>query len=137
MSSTNELATFEQLAASGGKRRFDKVTLPVCGLTVRIRSLFEEEVSDYQTRVVSAKDEKQRAARLRAASRLLIAMCLVDGEGNPLVPDGEVSKLAKLDGMDTSFLYDECAKHVGINTADVEELVKNSETITPCDSPTS
>ena len=136
MSST-KLATFEELAATGGKRRFDKVTLPVCGLTVRIRSLFEEEVSDYQAKVMAARDERQRAARLRAANRLLIATCLVDEDGNPIVPDKEISKLAKLDGADTSYLYDECARHVGINTADVEELVGNSDQTTPSDSPTS
>ena len=136
MSST-KLATFEELAATGGKRRFDEVTLPVCGLTVRIRSLFEGELSAYQVRVFSAKDEKTRAARLLAANRILIALCLVDGDGNPLVPDGESSKLGELDGADTACLYEACAKHVGIDTTDVEELVKNSETIPPCDSPTS
>ena len=130
------LATFEQLVSASGKRRFCETTLPVSGVRVRLRSLTERELSAYQARVVSAQNDAQRAARLEQANRKLIALCLVDQDGNPLVPAGEDRQLAELDAADTSHLYDECAKHVGINTTDIEDLVKNSEMTPPSDSST-
>lgn len=132
---TTELATFDQLVASGGKRRFKRVTLPVSGLDVRIRSLMERELSEYQAGVQSARDEKQRQKRMKAANRRFIALCLVDDDGNTIVTDA--SKLTELDAADSSFLYDECATHCGINRQDIEDLVGNSEETTPSDSPTS
>ena len=134
---TNELATFEQLVASGGKRRFDYVTVPTSGLKFRIRSLTERELSSYQSVIQSARDDKSRQVRLAAANRRFIALCLVDHEGNPIVPPDELGKLAELDAADSSHLYDECARHCGINTQDLEALVKNSEETTPSDLSTS
>lgn len=138
MTTTSELATLEQLAsASTGKRRFVETVLPVSGLRVRIRSLTEREASDYQAHVFSANNDKTRQARLRSANRLLIAKCLVDGEGNRIVPDDQIVALADMDWADASHLYDVCAAHSGMNNADIEALVKNSEPTTPSDSPTS
>jgi len=131
------IATFDQLVASGGKRRFDTVSLPVCGLTFRIRSLLERELSDYQAAISSARDDKQRQIRLKVANRQFIALCLVDGDGNPIVPLSDIGKLAELDAADSSHLYDACAAHCGINKQELDALTKNSEETTPSDSPTS
>jgi hypothetical protein len=132
-----ELASFDQLVASGGKRRFKLVTLPICGLTYRIRSLFERELSDYQAAIQAARDEKQRHQRLKAANRQFIALCLVDVDGNLIVPTDRVGEMAELDGADSSYLYDESVAHVGVNKQDLEDLVGNSEETTPSDSLTS
>jgi len=63
----------------------------------------------------------------------------VDADGNPILSDSDVMRLADWDAADTSFLYEECAKHCGINRQDIEDLVKNSEEIpaglVPSDSP--
>lgn len=131
------IATFDQLVAAGGKRRFDIVTLPVSGLQVRIRSLFERELSDYYAIVQSARNEKDRHKRLKAANRQYIAMCLVDEDGNTIVPADDAGKLAEMDGADASHLYAECLRHAGTNERDIEELVGNSEETMPSDSPTS
>ena len=134
---TSKLGTFEQLVASGGKRRFDVVTLPTSGLRYRIRSLFERELSSYQAAIQAARDEKSRQVRMAAANRRFIALCLVDAEGNPIVPADAIGKLAELDGADSSHLYDECATHVGVNKQDLEDLVGNSDETTTSDLPTS
>jgi hypothetical protein len=138
---TKPTATWDDLKTATGKRRFTHVTLPVCGLTFRVRSLFEREMSNHQAGVISARGEKQYQQRLRTANRRFIALCLVDEEANPLVPDGEVGRLSELDSADTSHLYTECASHVGISTDDLDALVgeaeKNLEETTESDSPTS
>lgn len=135
----NEVATFEQLkAAAARKRRFNTTDpLPICGLTFRMRSVFEDELSDYQAAIQAAKDAQQRHVRLRAANRQFIALVLVDTLGNPLVPSGEVDILRDLDAADSSRLYDDCVAHCGVNKQDLEDLVGNSEETTPSDSPTS
>lgn len=131
------IANFEELISSGNKRRFRLVHLPISGKTVRIRSLFEEEVSQYQAAINGARNGEQLMARLAAANRKFISLCLVDKEGNPIVSPRQVDQLKQLDGADTSFLYKACAEHVGITASDIEELVKNSETTQTPDSSTS
>jgi len=101
--------------------------LPVKGVVCRIRSLTEREVSDYQTQVVSSSGSGMRKDKLRSASRRLISKCLVDQAGQPFVSGKQIAEMAEWDYADVGFLYEECAKHVGLNTDDIESLVKNSE----------
>lgn len=135
----NGYATREQLFdASSGKRRFADVELPVSGLKVRIRSLMESELSDYQLAAVqtSTRGVQVRDERMRDANRRFIAACLVDKDGRLLLDKGEYNKLAGMDSVDSQHLYNECAKHTGVNRDDIEALVKNSETIAGAGSPT-
>jgi hypothetical protein len=129
MSETNGLATAEQLMAVAGKRRYYELTLPTSKLRVRIRSLTERELSKYQTATIASAGTGIKRSRLEDATRRLIVMCLVDGEGNQVFTDADVPKLADWDAADTSCLYDDCAKHCGINRQDIEDLVGNSEGI--------
>ncbi len=131
-----ELGTFDQLIASGGKRRFKVVTLPTSGLQMRIRSLTERELSTYQA-ANAVRDEKVREARLGTSTRRFIALCVVDGDGNMIVPANKIGSLAELDGADTLHLYNECSAHCGISEEDMKELVGNSEETPTSDSPTS
>ena len=129
MSEGNGLATLEQLVGSLTKRRYHVVPLPLAGLTVRIQSITEREYSEYQSALVSSGGRGLRTARLQDANRRFIALCLVDGEGNRILSGKHVASLANWDAADAAYLYDECAKHCGINQDDVEGLVKNSEEI--------
>ncbi len=133
---TGTIATADQLFASGGKRRFDTVDLPVAGLTVRIRSLTERELSNYQARIQSSRDEQQRHNRLAASNRQFIALCVVDDDGNPVIEPNQVGRLMEMDGADSSHLYDACARHCGVTAQDLDELVKNSGETIPSGSPT-
>ncbi len=133
---TSSIATFEELIAGGGKRRFRTVDLPVAGVTVRIRSMLERELSAYHARINSAKDDKQLQSRLMMANRQFISLCLVDADGNTIVPTDETGRLSDMDAADTSHLYKECARHCGINTQDIEDLVKNSDKTTLSEEPT-
>lgn len=127
MSENNGLATAEQLMAATGQRRFKELSLPIRGLRVRIRSLTEREMSRYQSVTIASGGTGLKRSKLEDASRRLIVLCLVDQDGNQLLGDENLPKLADWDAADTNFLYDECAQHCGINRSDIEDLVKNSE----------
>jgi len=134
------LATTEQLLSPSKRRRYDTVELPVSGLTVRIQSLTELEVNNYQMAVVGQRQARYQRDRLRDATRRLIVLCVVDAVGNRLLSDKHVKRLAEWDAADTQVLYDACAKHVGLNTDDIDQLIeeagKNSATIPDDSSPT-
>lgn len=137
---TKTTATWGDLKSATGKRRYTFVDAPVSGLRFRVRSLFERELSDHQAATVAARGEVEYHKRLRTANRRFIALCLVDDEGNPIVPLKELGSMCEMDGADTTHLYSECAAHVGISTQDLDALVgeaeKNLEETMPSDSPT-
>jgi hypothetical protein len=122
------IAGASELFGRPSVRRFKSLDpLPVKGVVCRIRSLTEREVSDYQTQVVSSSGTGMKKDKLRSASRRLISKCLVNDAGQPFVSGKHLAEMAEWDYADIGFLYEECAKHVGLNTDDIENLVKNSE----------
>lgn len=126
MTATATASSVDQLFGSGPKRRHKVVTLPVNGLTLRIQSLTEKDYSDYQASFLG-KDGKPVPARLKAANRVFISMCVVDADGNRIITGENVARLEEWDAADTHYLYNECSKHAGISTDDLEGLVKNLE----------
>ena len=108
------------------KRRFKVIgPLPVSKKKIRIQSLSEGELSSYQA--VAVGKDGFRPSRMEDANRRLIARCMVDHEGNRLLTDAQAGKLAQWDSADTTYLYNECATHLGLRRDDVEEAVKNFE----------
>jgi hypothetical protein len=129
----NGLATREQLlSATAGKRRFNTVMLPVSELFVRIRSLTERELSEYQSEAIGSVRGGYKKSKFEDASRRFIVLCAVDADGNQLFQTADISVLAKWDAADSNFLYDKCAEWVGLNRQDADDLGKNSEQ-TPAD----
>lgn len=129
MSENEKLASAADLfPATPAKRRYKIVDLPVSKNRVRIQSLMEREQSEYEMAVISQTSGRSKfvRARLLDANRRLMAMCLVDADGNRLLTDNQAGKLATWDTVDTNYLHDECAAHTGISREAVEELVKNS-----------
>jgi len=124
----NGLASVEALFSRQPKRRHKTLQLPVSGHTVRIQSLTERELSEYQAAVLANRGGANSfiKARLIDANRRLIVLCLVDGAGNRILNQSHIQKLAEWDAADTSYLYNECAAHCGINREDIEETAKNS-----------
>ncbi len=127
MSEQNGLATAEQLMAATGKRRFKKLSLPISGLRVRIRSLTEKEVSRYQAATIATSGVGLKRSKLEDASRRLIVLCLVDLDGNRLLNDGALAGFDDWDSADSGYLYSECAAWCGLDQKDIEDLVGNSE----------
>jgi len=109
-------------------RRFKTIgPLPVRGVHVRIQSLTEREKSNWESETIAKKGDGLRVDKLRDANRRLLQLCLVDEDGNRFVTDAMRTEMGEWDSADTAFLYDECSRHCGINKADLEGLVKNSE----------
>jgi hypothetical protein len=134
MGETNGCASAEQLLASVGKaRRYKNVSLPACGLTVRIQSLKERELSWYGTQVVSKTGRGNVMSRIEDATRRLLVLCMVDDAGNRLFTDTDTDKLRDWDSLDTQTLYNEITPHVGLGRDDIETMVKNSPA-TPAES---
>ncbi len=129
----NGLASVADLFPSGGpRRRYRKLTLPITGAKVRIRSLTELESSNYQATILNTRGGSTSYIRQRLidANRRLITLCLVDSGGNRILGKNDIDRMADWDAADGAYLYDECAAHCGLNRDDLEGLVKNSATTT-------
>ncbi len=133
----NGFATAEQLCGGGVKRRYRNETLPISKLTVRIRSLSEGEMGDYQAKLTRASRGGGMdiiASALKTANRRLIVLCLVDAQGNQILRNNHIGAMSDWDAADVNYLYTACAEHCGVSRDDIEELVKNSAG-TPAGSP--
>jgi hypothetical protein len=124
---TSEFVTdAAELFCSPFKRRFTVVgPLPISGKRFRLQSLSEGELSSYQALAVGKDGFKP--SRMEDANRRLIARCVVDNDGNRLITDAQAAKLVEWDSADTAYLYNECARHVGLKRDEIEDLVKNSD----------
>lgn len=133
------------LAVAAGGRRFGTFPLPVCGLTVRYRSLSELEFSQFQMDGMKrdadgemlSDEDRMRDSRLR-----LIALCLCDEAGARLLNDGDLAALAALDSADAVALNDELRAFVGLTrnkqqqVRQTEDVKKNSPATAGAASPT-
>ncbi len=124
-----------ELFAAAFQRRFTVVgPLPISRKKFRLQSLSEGELSSYQS--VAVGKDGFKPARMEDANRRLIARCVVDGDGNRLMTDAQAVKLAEWDAADTTYLYEACARHVGLKRDEIDDLAKNSEPTTVGDLPT-
>lgn len=116
--------------------RYRDVPIPELEQKYRIRSLSELEKTAYETAPSRTSDEKTRRERVLDARRRLSVLCLVDGQGNRLLSDADIERLAGIDGLLTGRIFDACWEHCGFAEADsVEDLVKNFNETRDDDSP--
>ena len=95
------------------------------GRPFRIRSLTEQERSQWEADSVDASG-KPKKDRLLSARRRLICLTLVDDADNLVLSPADESLLASQDGKAMEEIYRAAAAHCGISDADVELLAKNS-----------
>ncbi len=108
-------------------RRYKVVELPVSGHTVRIQSLTERELSNYEASAwkPGKVGQEMDPAKIKTAGPRLIVLCMVDAAGNRMLNETHVAKLAEWDSFDVEFLHKACNVHVGIGRTDLEDLEKN------------
>lgn len=94
----------------------------------RIRSLTERDRTKFEEGLLNKRGAVNED-HLLSSRRRLIGMCLVDQDGNLLLAEADIDKLAELDGKLTGALYDACLEHCGFSDEDIQEAVKNSEAI--------
>ena len=133
----DDLAGAADLFGTKAKRRYDVVTLPARGKNVRIQSLMEQELANYQSVLGStAAGTSNFRARLADAARRLIVLCVVDRAGNRILNKDHVARMgSEWDAADVQALYARCVQHVGIRMSDIEDLIKNSEETSDGSSP--
>jgi len=122
--------TREKLLAFGKKRRFETVSIPGLG-DVRIRSLKELERSQFE-RDYQGTDNPDRQLE---GKRALIAACVCNEDGEPLLTAADIAELAEHDGAFTGFLFDKCWKLCGFSRLDIESIVGNLQMTPAADSP--
>lgn len=115
-----------ELFLAPAKRRYVEVFLSVAQIWVRIRSLFEGEKEAYEAGLLNAKGDVTKDTVLNARRRL-IAMCLVDADGERLLSDADVEAMKQLDPADMAALQEQCQILCGFKNSDIESLTKNSE----------
>lgn len=92
----------------------------IAGKSYRIRELTEELGIQYELEL--SKSGKFDPYRSR---RAMVALCLIDGDGNRIVDDPEKLKKMKLGIINQ--LHDACLELSRYRKDDIEESVKNSE----------
>jgi hypothetical protein len=142
----NRIATLDELLGVIAKRRFkggandvvgdlkgEPLTLPVSGLRIRIQSLTESELSEFNALQLKKDGTGLSMLQMKDATRKLIALCLVDEQGNRIVPDNKRGLIAQWDSADSQFAYTECATWVGLKSDFMETFAKNSSTTIDAD----
>ena len=112
------------------KRRYQDVTLPIAGVTVRIRSLFAGEVTKFQSSLVNQKNRRFIQSRFEESTARLIVLCVVDENGTRIMSNEHVKQITEeWDNADVACLSSACTKHCGMDEDEFEDLAKNSGTI--------
>lgn len=121
---TNEFAGRSELLGRS-KRIYREVVLPD-GATVRIQNLMEDERSRYEAASLDAKLKPSRDG-VRTMRARLIALCVVDGEGNRIFADTDIEAIGRIDGRVTNRLADAIQDHCGLvdTVEEYEARVKN------------
>lgn len=126
------MLTREQLLGSF-TRRFR--TIDTVAGQVRIRNLTEAEKSDFEAGSLK-EDGKLNMAHVRAQRRKLVALCLVDQNGQRLLQPGDEGRLKDVDSAVTSAIFVAATEHCGFTGEEMEELEKNFAAAGGDDSPT-
>lgn len=99
------------------------VDVPEWGGTVRVRSLTGTERDAYEASIVQVQGNT-RKLRMENARAKLVALCLVDDQGERLFSDKEAAALGAKSGKVLDRLFDVAAALSGLSTEAVEELTE-------------
>lgn len=110
----------------------EDVEVPEWGGAVRVRALtgaerdaFEQSIVEQRTAGKPGASVKMNMRNIRAK---LVALTVVDGEGNRLFTDRDADLLGKKSAAALDRVFAVAQKLSGISPEDVDELAKNSET---------
>jgi hypothetical protein len=96
-------------------------TVEAAGRKFRLREMSEEDATKYELSIQS-KEGKYDFSKAR---RSMIALMLIDDEGNRMVDDE--SQLKVMPRSLAGLLFDECQKLNRYEPGEVKDLVKNSD----------
>lgn len=107
-------------------RKYTEATY-VDGTVFRFQSWRESDATEYELGLQDPKLGGINLKSIACSRRLMIAITLVDGDGNRLV-DNE-KQLETLDKHLADWLHEKCQSVNDYKKSDVEDLIKNSEPV--------
>lgn len=113
--------SLERLLTKAAARRFRDVELPEIQETVRMRSLTERERASFEQAITGKDGKLATGPALHAAKRKLVAMSLCDENGERLVPDDQIERLADLDAAVIQRLFEAATQLAGIDSQNVDK----------------
>ena len=111
----------------------EKVKVPEWGGDVMVYGLTSGEKDIYQEGMISS--DKKKPVSLKDATARLCSMCIRDAKGTPLFTLHDVTSLTNKSAIALDRVSDVAQRLSGMGKDDMEEMVKNSETIQNADSP--
>lgn len=123
----SETITRERLKAKK-ERRYD--TVEIEGDIYRMQSLNAYEKSKYQSMKWSGKDFTVTPETFERAKRHLVAMVLVDKDGNRLFDDSQIEELKDYDCGWFDEIFEACERHIGKQKDESKKLVGESDATT-------
>jgi len=103
----------------------EKKTVPELGL-IEIRGLTSGQKDDYENNVISVK-AGSREVKLTNARAVLMSLTVFDQHGNRMFADKDIGKLCVVPAAVSDPILDVAKRLSGMQTGEIEELVKNSD----------
>jgi hypothetical protein len=113
----------------------EQVNVPEWGGAVHVRSLTGAERDDFEASMFEGQGKKARMNSKNLRARL-VALCVVDADGERIFADGDVEALGRKSAAALDRVFSAAQRLNGFTQADIEELEGNSETA-PSDASTS
>jgi hypothetical protein len=110
-------------------RKYEDVPVPEWGpgAMVRVQSLSAQERDNWEESNRTKPDSEGRMDTIFENMRArLVALTVVNGEGNPLFSKGDVAEIGKKNAAPIDRIFEVACRLSGIGRNDVKEMVKNS-----------
>lgn len=104
----------------------EKVEIPEWGGYVFVRCLTGTERDDFESSLISQKGTS-KSSNFKNLRAKLVALTVVDDEGNRIFTDADVPALGKKNAAILDMLFDKAQELSGFKKQDIEDLTKNSE----------
>ena len=104
---------------------FEDVAVPEWGGSVRVQMLTGAERDAFEQAIVTRQGKKVQMTLANVRARL-VAMCVMDGEGQRVFSDGDVKALGKKSALALNRVFEVAQRINGLTPEDVEELAGNS-----------
>lgn len=108
-------------------RQFETVEVPEWGGAVRVRGLTGRERDQFEESILGTRDKKGNSRlQLKNTRARLVAMAVVDENGQRLFNRSDINKLGKKSSVALNRIYEVALRLSGISEEDQAELEGNS-----------
>lgn len=106
----------------------ETVAVPEWGGKVKVYGLMGREKDRFEESLINQSGKKTVISLANATARLC-GLCIRDEKGKRVFSDEDVAALSRKSNAPLARIYDVAEKLSGMKKGDLEEMVKNSETI--------